>query len=101
MHRHALTAGYLYQAALRAELTRRVGVGWTTPVRGVTEITGVPAKVRRLEIPTERIDAALAGSRLSEDQRLATAPRLPSRMLRGLVGTVAPKAPSKVAGLRL
>lgn len=48
MHRHALTAGYLYQAVLRGELTARLGVGWTAPSRGVAEIVGIPPKVRRL-----------------------------------------------------
>jgi len=43
----AKTAGYLYQAQLRAELTRRLGVEWTAVRRGQAEIDGVPPAVLR------------------------------------------------------
>jgi len=42
-YRQAQTAGYLYQAVLRGELTRRLGVGWTPVAKGTAEIDGVPA----------------------------------------------------------
>lgn len=43
----AKTAGYLYQAHLRAELTRRLGVQWTPVRRGQAEIDGIPPAVLR------------------------------------------------------
>jgi conjugative relaxase-like TrwC/TraI family protein len=43
----AKTAGYLYEAQLRAELTRRLGVEWTQPVRGIAEIARIPKPVLR------------------------------------------------------
>src|SRR5439155_24204505 len=44
----AKTAGYLYQAALRAELTARLGVRWTPTVNGAADLDGVSAQVVRL-----------------------------------------------------
>ena len=54
--RHAKTAGYLYQAALRAGLTERLQVRWTEVERGTADVAGVPRGVidhfsrRRAEI---------------------------------------------------
>lgn len=42
LYRHAKTAGYLYQAALRAEMTDRLGVDWTPVTKGSAELLGVP-----------------------------------------------------------
>jgi conjugative relaxase-like TrwC/TraI family protein len=39
---YRLAAGYLYQAQLRFELTRSLGVGWQQPENGMAEIAGVP-----------------------------------------------------------
>src|SRR3954470_18286241 len=39
---YRLAAGYLYQAQLRAELTRALGVEWNEPVKGMAEMAGVP-----------------------------------------------------------
>ncbi len=56
MYVHAKTAGYLYQAQLRAELTRRLGVEWRPVVNGCADVADIPAAVvaefstRRLEI---------------------------------------------------
>ncbi|MBK5307782.1 MAG: relaxase domain-containing protein [Frankiaceae bacterium] len=47
LHRQATTASHLYQHLLRAELTRRLGVGWSEVQRGIAEIDGVPLNVRR------------------------------------------------------
>ena len=41
LYRHAKTAGYLYQAVLRAELTRRIGVAWSPVRNGVADVRGV------------------------------------------------------------
>jgi conjugative relaxase-like TrwC/TraI family protein len=47
LHRELKTAGMLYQAALRAELTTRLGVAWTAVDRhGQAELVGVPAGLR-------------------------------------------------------
>ena len=49
MHRQLKPGGMVYQAALRAELTERLGVAWTSVDRnGQAEITGVPVGLRRL-----------------------------------------------------
>ncbi|MBA2729339.1 MAG: AAA family ATPase, partial [Euzebyaceae bacterium] len=56
LYRHAKTAGYLYQAQLRHELTRALGVEWLPVVHGCADIDGVPRVVvvafsqRRVEI---------------------------------------------------
>lgn len=47
LYAHAKTGGYLYQAKLRDELTRRLGVEWTPARRGQAEIVGIPAAVAR------------------------------------------------------
>ena len=40
---YRLAAGYLYQAHLRAELGRTLGVEWETPRKGMAELRHVPA----------------------------------------------------------
>jgi len=56
LYRHAKTAGVLYQAVLRAELTERLGVGWGPVEQGCADLAGVPRPViehfsqRRAEI---------------------------------------------------
>ena len=66
LYRHAKTAGYLYQAQLRKELTRRLGVEWTPVRKGAADIDGIERPVirafsrRRAEVQAvlaERIDA--------------------------------------------
>jgi conjugative relaxase-like TrwC/TraI family protein len=47
IYAHAKTAGYLYQAELRAQLSHRLVVGWTPVVRGTAEVKGIPAEVIR------------------------------------------------------
>jgi conjugative relaxase-like TrwC/TraI family protein len=47
LYAHARTAGFLYQAALRHELTRTIGVEWDPVEHGVAEIAGIGADVRR------------------------------------------------------
>src|SRR5580765_951033 len=44
---YRLAAGYLYQAHLRAELTRTLGVDWDEPRKGMAELTHVPRQVIR------------------------------------------------------
>lgn len=63
VYRQAKTAGFLYQAALRHELSRELGVGWTEPVKGLAEIKGVPREVLRAFSQRRRqIETALARS---------------------------------------
>ncbi|MDP9069315.1 MAG: relaxase domain-containing protein [Actinomycetota bacterium] len=67
LYRHAKTAGYLYQAQLRKELTRRLGVEWSRVHNGAADIEGIDRTVirafsrRRLEVEAvlaERTDAS-------------------------------------------
>lgn len=59
IYAHAKTAGYLYEARLRSELTRELGVEWTAVRNGIADIAGVPPAVlrafsrRRAEIAAE------------------------------------------------
>jgi conjugative relaxase-like TrwC/TraI family protein len=56
LYRHAKTAGFLYQAALRAELAQELGVRWRAVEHGTADLEGVPRQVvehfsqRRAEI---------------------------------------------------
>src|SRR4051812_39585354 len=45
LYRQAKTAGYLYQAALRRDLTERLGIEWQPVERGVADVRGVSRKV--------------------------------------------------------
>ena len=47
LYRHAKTAGFLYQAQLRTELTKRLGVAWTPVVKGSADIDGIDRSVIR------------------------------------------------------
>jgi len=44
---YRLAAGYLYEAHLRHELTRRLGLEWTEPLKGMGELAGVPEDALR------------------------------------------------------
>jgi conjugative relaxase-like TrwC/TraI family protein len=44
---YRLAAGYLYEAHLRHELTRRLGLSWTEPVKGMAELELVPEEAIR------------------------------------------------------
>jgi TrwC relaxase len=59
-YRHKLAADGVYQAALRAEATRRLGLEWTDR-RGVWEVEGIPAGLcRQFSKRRTQIDQALA-----------------------------------------
>ena len=45
IYRHARTAGFLYQAVLRGELTDRLGVRWAEITNGYADIDGMPAEL--------------------------------------------------------
>jgi conjugative relaxase-like TrwC/TraI family protein len=92
LYRQARTAGFLYQAALRAELTGRLGVAWGPVTRGHAEIVGVPEKLRALfSKRRHQIEQALAdigerSPRAAQHATLATRPAkdtsTPARPLR-------------------
>jgi conjugative relaxase-like TrwC/TraI family protein len=44
---YRLAAGYLYQAQLRADLSRALGVEWERPAKGMAELRGVAGSVMR------------------------------------------------------
>ena len=62
LYRHAKTAGYLYQAVLRRELTERLGIAWQPVQRGAADVQGVPRDVierfsqRRAEIVQHMVE---------------------------------------------
>jgi conjugative relaxase-like TrwC/TraI family protein len=61
LYRHQLTAGYIYQAVLRGELTNRLGVEWTDVRRGLAEIRAVPkALCREFSQRRQAIEGRLA-----------------------------------------
>ena len=47
IYAHAKTAGYLYEARLRGELTRELGVEWEPVRNGIADVAGVPPAVLR------------------------------------------------------
>jgi conjugative relaxase-like TrwC/TraI family protein len=61
IYRHARTAGFIYQAVLRGELTERLGVRWDASHNGYAEIEGIDSRL--LDVFSKRraeIEAALA-----------------------------------------
>jgi len=80
LHRQALTAGYLYQAVLRGELTRALGVRWTDVTKGVAEVVGVPETLltafstRRGQIDAELARTGGAGRAAAQRACYATRP---------------------------
>jgi conjugative relaxase-like TrwC/TraI family protein len=57
----AKTAGYLYEAQLRTELTERLGVDWLTPRNGIADLAGIPSTaIREFSTRRREIEAHLA-----------------------------------------
>ncbi len=75
---HKMDAGAVYQAQLRAELTRRLGVEWSQPVNGLAEIFDVPRAVlrafsrRRAEIVAALTARGESSSKAAEVAALST-----------------------------
>ena len=74
IYQHAKTAGFLYEARLRALLTERLGVAWTPVRNGIADIEGMPNEVlrafsrRRAEIEAEllsRGESSAAAARMA------------------------------------
>src|SRR5215831_12814708 len=63
---YRLAAGYLYQAHLRAELTRTLGVEWDEPRKGMAELSHVPRPVIR-EFSTRRTQVVEEIARQGKD----------------------------------
>ncbi|MDQ3913769.1 MAG: relaxase domain-containing protein [Actinomycetota bacterium] len=62
LYLHAKTAGYLYQAHLRMELTRRLGVAWGPVRNGTADIDGISRDVvRGFSRRRREIEQATAG----------------------------------------
>jgi conjugative relaxase-like TrwC/TraI family protein len=78
IYTHAKTAGYLYQAELRAQLSRRLGVRWTPVVRGTAEVEGISAEVirafsrRRREILARLVERGESSARAAQVATLDT-----------------------------
>ncbi len=78
LYRHAKTAGYLYQAVLRAELTERLGVQWLPVQNGVADIAGIPREViehfstRRREILERRAQHGAHSAKAAQVAALET-----------------------------
>ncbi len=74
----AKTAGYLYEAQLRWELTNRLGVAWTPVVNGIADIEGIPkAAIKAFSTRRKEIDAYLdktgtSGAKATQDAVYAT-----------------------------
>jgi len=84
LHRHARTAGYLYQAVLRGQLTATLGVGWGPVRRGQADIAGIPAaalkvfSTRRTQIDQQLLAAGASGGRAAQVACLVTRPLKPA-----------------------
>ena len=78
LYQHAKTAGYLYQAHLRHELTRRVGVEWGAVRNGCADLAGVPNAVvrvfsrRRGEIEAQLVERGCSSAKAAQAATLAT-----------------------------
>jgi conjugative relaxase-like TrwC/TraI family protein len=78
LYAHARTASFVYQAVLRGELTRMLGVEWSPVRKGIAEVVGVPRAVmkafsrRRAEIEAALEGRGTTGARAAEAAALAT-----------------------------
>ncbi|MGH9015363.1 MAG: MobF family relaxase [Acidimicrobiia bacterium] len=74
----AKTVGYLYEAQLRAELTRRLAVDWTPVVNGIADVEGIPHEVlrafsqRRQQIEMHMEEHGETGARAAQVATYAT-----------------------------
>jgi len=78
LYQHNKAAGYLYEARLRALLTRELGVEWTLVRNGIADIDGVPKAVmrafsrRRAEIESELERLGLSSAAAAQVATLST-----------------------------
>ncbi|MGH9014879.1 MAG: MobF family relaxase [Acidimicrobiia bacterium] len=75
---HAKTGGYLYEAALRHELTRTLGVRWGPVRNGIADVAGIPEHIlkefsqRRAEITAHMTERGTSSARAAQVATLAT-----------------------------
>ena len=78
LYAHARAASFVYQAVLRGELTRSLGVEWSPVRKGIAEVIGVRRRVlvgfsrRRAEIEAAMTERGTSGARAAEAAALAT-----------------------------
>ena len=78
LYAHARAASFVYQAVLRAELTRTLGLEWLPVRNGISDLLGVPKQLlrafsrRRVEITTAMAQRGTSGPRAAEAAALAT-----------------------------
>lgn len=78
LYKHARATSFVYQAVLRSELTRELGVRWLSVRDGIAEIAGVPKPVlkefsrRRADIEAALEHSGTSGPRACEAAALAT-----------------------------
>ena len=78
LYAHARAASFVYQAVLRAELTRTLGLEWLPVRNGIADLVGVPKPVlrafsrRRAEIQAALAERGTSGPRAAEAAALAT-----------------------------
>jgi conjugative relaxase-like TrwC/TraI family protein len=74
----ARPVGHLYEAQLRWELTRRLGVGWGPVVNGIADVAGIPDEAirvfstRRAEIQAHLAEHGQSGARAAQAAAYAT-----------------------------
>ncbi|MEK6252326.1 MAG: MobF family relaxase [Actinomycetota bacterium] len=72
LYQHAKAAGYVFQAQLRAELTRELGVQWTPTRNGYADVKGIPRDVidhfsqRRAEITAALAQLGVSSAKAAE-----------------------------------
>jgi conjugative relaxase-like TrwC/TraI family protein len=72
LYQHAKAAGYVFQAQLRAELTRELGVEWTATRNGYADVKGIERPViehfsqRRAEIQEALAERGVSGAKAAE-----------------------------------
>jgi conjugative relaxase-like TrwC/TraI family protein len=92
IYQQAKTAGYLYQAELRARLAEYLGVEWGEVRNGTAEIKGVPVAViehfskRRAQIVEAMDERGAHSARSAQDAALETRPEKAAAELSELVG---------------
>lgn len=80
LYRQARTAGFLYEAVLRRELTVRLGVEWGPVVNGIADVAGVSRAVvaafsqRRAQIVAELAAQGASSARAAQVAALSTRP---------------------------
>ncbi len=78
VYQHAKTAGYLYEAHLRHELTARLGVEWEPVTNGIADLSGIASEVldhfstRRKQIDEHLDEVGFRSARAAELAALET-----------------------------